>query len=152
MGSSHEQRVTVRCGVSGGDGVSTRKGTMAKRRATDGATNAKSSNNGECSTRGARVGNRERIVVASLQLFNELGTHTVSTNHIAAHLSISPGNLYYHFANREEIIRAIFPRAAEAVRGALPVSADRPVSAADVGVTNRSRLAWATYSATGIMQ
>jgi AcrR family transcriptional regulator len=79
------------------------------------------------------VGNRERIIEACLELFNERGTHNVSTNHIAAHLSISPGNLYYHFANREEIVRAIFPQAAEAVYGALPVSRDHEVTAADVG-------------------
>ena len=82
---------------------------------------------------GTRIGNRERILAASLELFNEQGTHAVSTNHIAAHLSISPGNLYYHFANREEIIRAIFPQAAEGARNALPVAPGRPVSAADVG-------------------
>ncbi len=88
---------------------------------------------GRRAERPTRPGNRERIIEASLALFNEQGAHAVSTNHIAAHLAISPGNLYYHFANREEIVRAIFPRAAEAVRGALPVSPDRPVSAAEVG-------------------
>jgi AcrR family transcriptional regulator len=79
------------------------------------------------------VGNRQRIIDASLELFNEQGTHTVSTNHIATHLAISPGNLYYHFANREEIVRAIFPQAAAAVHGALPVSREREITAADVG-------------------
>jgi len=79
------------------------------------------------------VGNRERIIEASLELFNERGTHTVTTNHIAAHLSISPGNLYYHFANREEIVRAIFPQVAEAVHGTLPVSPEREVTTGDVG-------------------
>jgi len=88
---------------------------------------------GQAARRGTRVGNRERIIEASLELFNERGTHNVTTNHIAAHLSISPGNLYYHFANREEIVRAIFPQAAEAVHGTLPVSRDREVTAADVG-------------------
>jgi len=78
-------------------------------------------------------GNRARIIEASLELFNERGAHAVSTNHIAAHLSISPGNLYYHFANREEIVRAIFPQAAEAVYVTLPVARDREVTAADVG-------------------
>lgn len=34
----------------------------------------------------------------------------MSTNHIAEAAGISPGNLYYHFDNKEEIIRALFER------------------------------------------
>jgi AcrR family transcriptional regulator len=51
---------------------------------------------------------RERILAAALRLFNEQGTAAVSTNHIADALGMSPGNLYYHFRNKEEIIRALF--------------------------------------------
>jgi AcrR family transcriptional regulator len=51
-----------------------------------------------------------RVVEAAAGLFNELGTAAVSTNHIAEAAGISPGNLYYHFRNKEEIIRAIFER------------------------------------------
>lgn len=32
----------------------------------------------------------------------------MTTNHIAKELEISPGNLYFHFKNKEEIIRDIF--------------------------------------------
>jgi AcrR family transcriptional regulator len=52
----------------------------------------------------------ERIVDAAVELFNREGVAAVTTNHIAAHAGISPGNLYYHFANREEIIRVAFDR------------------------------------------
>ena len=79
------------------------------------------------------MGNRERIVEASLELFNERGTGNVTTNHIAAHLSISPGNLYYHFRNKEEIIRTLYPRFGDAVRGALALPDDREITAQDVG-------------------
>lgn len=60
-----------------------------------------------------RLNTYERIVNASLQLFNEQGERAISTNHIAQHLNISPGNLYYHFANKDEIIIQLFKRYSE---------------------------------------
>ncbi|GAA6134559.1 TetR/AcrR family transcriptional regulator [Oceaniserpentilla sp. 4NH20-0058] len=51
---------------------------------------------------------RDRIIQASLELFNEQGERNITTNHIAAHLEISPGNLYYHFKNKQQIIFDIY--------------------------------------------
>jgi AcrR family transcriptional regulator len=51
---------------------------------------------------------RELSSILAIQLFNEQGTTVVSTNHIASAIGISPCNLYYHFRNKEDIIRAIF--------------------------------------------
>src|SRR5215510_3021082 len=53
---------------------------------------------------------REKVIDAALTLFNKDGTAAVSTNHIAEATGISPGNLYYHFRNKEEIIRELFQR------------------------------------------
>ena len=50
---------------------------------------------------------QEAILTAAIDLFNKSGTAAISTNHIAAAAGISPGNLYYHFQNKEHILRAI---------------------------------------------
>ncbi|WP_203343695.1 TetR/AcrR family transcriptional regulator [Vibrio diabolicus] len=51
---------------------------------------------------------RDKIVYAALELFNQHGERNITTNHIADHIEISPGNLYYHFRNKQEIVREIF--------------------------------------------
>ncbi|HEY9645659.1 MAG TPA: TetR/AcrR family transcriptional regulator [Chroococcidiopsis sp.] len=55
-------------------------------------------------------GTKTRIIETAVQLFNQHGTSAVSTNHIADAAGLSPGNLYYHFRNKQEIIRAILER------------------------------------------
>ena len=53
---------------------------------------------------------KDRILDASLRLFNEQGVSRVSTNRIATELDISPGNLYYHFKSKQQIVDWLFRR------------------------------------------
>ncbi|WP_223879126.1 TetR/AcrR family transcriptional regulator [Chitinimonas arctica] len=74
----------------------------------------------------------DRIVQESLALFNEHGERPITTNHIAAHLGISPGNLYYHFRNKEEIVYQIFRLYLEYMREHLQVPEHRVLEPEDL--------------------
>ena len=52
----------------------------------------------------------ERILEVTLDLFNRFGEPNVSTTLISSELDISPGNLYYHYPAKEELINALFER------------------------------------------
>ena len=74
---------------------------------------------------------KDRILLTSLKMFNEQGERNVSTNHIAAALNISPGNLYYHFRNKNEIVYQLFLRYQEEVQGFMIVPEGRAVTYQD---------------------
>ena len=75
----------------------------------------------------------DRILDASLKLFNEQGFHLVPAMRVAELLGISPGHLAYHFKNKRDILFALFPRLENALREVIqldmshlvPVSIDR---------------------------
>jgi AcrR family transcriptional regulator len=51
---------------------------------------------------------KQKILETARTLFNQNGASDTTTNHIASSLGMSPGNLYYHYSNKEEIIRTLF--------------------------------------------
>ena len=74
---------------------------------------------------------KERILQLSLQLFNERGERSVTTNHIAAELGMSPGNLYYHFRNKNEIIKELMEQYQHQTLEMLALPDDRALDAND---------------------
>ena len=64
----------------------------------------------------------ERILEATLQLFNRFGEPNVSTTLISAELGISPGNLYYHYPAKEELVTRLFDRYEAALHELLAAS------------------------------
>jgi len=74
---------------------------------------------------------KERILQLSLQLFNERGERSVTTNHIAAELGMSPGNLYYHFRNKNEIIKELMEQYQKETLEMLALPDDRLLDAND---------------------
>ncbi len=75
---------------------------------------------------------RERILQTSLQLFNEYGAPRITTNHIADEMNISPGNLYYHFRNKDEIIFHLFQSYEKKISDALQVPQSRDLNMEDM--------------------
>lgn len=74
---------------------------------------------------------KERILKLSLQLFNERGERSVTTNHIASELGMSPGNLYYHFRNKQDIIKALMAQYQAETLSLLALPEDRPLTTND---------------------
>ena len=47
---------------------------------------------------------KDRILDTSIRLFNERKASNVSTVQISTEMGISPGNLYYYYDNKEEVL------------------------------------------------
>lgn len=75
---------------------------------------------------------RERILELSLRLFNEFGEPNITTTVIAEEMKISPGNLYYHFRNKDDIVNSLFTQFETEIGHMLAVPADRRANIEDV--------------------
>ncbi len=74
---------------------------------------------------------RERILDVSLQLFNDFGEPNVNTTLISEEMKISPGNLYYHFKNKDDIINCIFQQFEREIDQLLAVPTARSANVED---------------------
>ena len=75
---------------------------------------------------------RERIVETALALFNRFGEPHITTADIADEMEISPGNLYYHFRNKDEIIAELFAAFERRLDGVFAVPERRDASVEDL--------------------
>ena len=71
---------------------------------------------------------RDKILLSSLSLFNAEGEPTVTTVDIANDLDISPGNLYYHFRSKGEIVGELFDSYEHEMADLLAVPEDAEIS------------------------
>lgn len=62
---------------------------------------------------GTALPTRERIVDAALRLFSERGTTAVSMRELADAAGVTVPGLYYHFASKAELIRALYEQRSE---------------------------------------
>ena len=71
-----------------------------------------------------RTDTRERIVATAAGLFAERGFAGTSIRDISDALGLTKAALYYHFASKEEILRAIVEQPITAIRGVLESEPD----------------------------
>ncbi len=74
---------------------------------------------------------KTRILKTALGLFNNEGEAQVSAVDVASVMGISPGNLYYHYKGKDEIIIALFEDFEEEIRLILTGAIKDPLSLAD---------------------
>lgn len=81
-----------------------------------------------------KVKTRDRILDTSLTLFNVVGEPNVTTLLISDELDISPGNLYYHFKSKGDIVCELFGHYEDEMLDLLAVPEDVDISLEQIGI------------------
>ena len=79
----------------------------------------------------SRSKTKEKILKTALGLFNNEGESAVSAVDIASVIGISPGNLYYHYKGKDEIITQLFSDFEEEIRQVLSSPIREPLKLED---------------------
>jgi len=79
----------------------------------------------------ARSATKTKILATALQLFNNEGEAQVSSVDIASVMGISPGNLYYHYKGKDQIIAALFDDFDTEIRQVLTAPLKDPLAMED---------------------
>lgn len=58
----------------------------------------------------AKIKTRDLILDVALELFNTRGEANVTSVDLAMEMNISPGNLYYHYKGKEEVVEELYAR------------------------------------------
>ncbi len=74
---------------------------------------------------------RDRILQTALYLFNEEGEPNVTTVDLSNELDISPGNLYYHFKGKDQLIAELYDNFERNLQMILIAPIDEPLSVKD---------------------
>jgi TetR/AcrR family transcriptional repressor of nem operon len=54
-----------------------------------------------------RAGKRERLIAAARTLFHEQGVHVTTLAEVAQRAEVPPGNVYYYFKAKEDLVHAV---------------------------------------------
>ena len=79
----------------------------------------------------SRSKTKEKILKTALGLFNNEGESAVSAVDIASVIGISPGNLYYHYKGKDEIIVQLFADFEDEIRQVLSSPIREPLKMED---------------------
>jgi AcrR family transcriptional regulator len=78
-----------------------------------------------------RSATKTKILATALALFNNEGEAQVSAVDIASVMEMSPGNLYYHYKGKDQIIRALFEDFDAEIRQVLSAPLNDPLAIED---------------------
>jgi TetR/AcrR family transcriptional regulator, transcriptional repressor for nem operon len=72
----------------------------------------------------AQPGKKERLIAAAIQLFHQQGVEKTTLVDIAEAADVPPGNVYYYFKTKDEIVAAVVQAHVAQARSALAVITD----------------------------